>query len=146
MSIARHSRAPASFATVSLVVCEYLTTLGGRAICATLGYSATSKSALSSAVHPHVCSTRRADAHHSTSTSPADVSAEEVIVQDADIAYRRYGDVVLIHREFSIRLGERANRRTGMGHTSEQKARMALRESSWRIRNFTCAHRTHGCR
>jgi hypothetical protein len=70
---------------------------------------------------------------------------EEVIAQDADIAYRRCGDVVLIHRravrKFSIRLGERANRRTRMGRTSEQKARMALCESSWRIR----MHSSYAC-
>ena len=67
---------------------------------------------------------------------------EEVIAQDADIAYRRCGDVVLIHRrKISIRLGERANRRTRMGRTSEQKARMALCESSWRIR----MHSSYAC-
>jgi hypothetical protein len=76
MSFARHSCAPASFATVPLATREYLTALDGRAMCATLGYSAASRSALSSAGSPACTFSSGAEARCPTWTSPADVSAE----------------------------------------------------------------------
>lgn len=77
MSVARHSCAPASRATVPLAMRENLTACRGSATRATCGYNAARRSALSSAGSP-ACTfnSGAAEVRCPTWTSPADVRAE----------------------------------------------------------------------